>query len=356
MRYRWSVTTLVAVLALIAVPGSALGASAQSISNSTLAFPAAFTLTPSGDRILYGERLTGRIGWLNPSTGGHVQLFKVPDLTATGERGVLGLALSPDYPRDGRVWAYATRSVSGSVEGQLLRIQADGSGFKVLRSFPAAHNHNGGHIAFGPDGRLYVVVGDNTNERNAQDLGVLAGKMLRLNPDGTVPSDNPNPASPVLAYGIRNSFGFTFDPQNGHLWETENGPACNDEINLIPRSKLTNFGWGPSETCDSPPAPPKNTNRDGPSPVLPKLFFSVPPALTGAAFCTACGLSSEGQLFFGDYNTGTIHRAKLNLARTGIVHESGFYHHSASVLSVETPLKGGPIYFSTPKNIYRLRP
>jgi glucose/arabinose dehydrogenase len=356
MRYRWSVTTLVAVLALLAVPGSALGADAQPISNSTLAFPAAFTITPTGDRILYGERLTGRIGWLNPSTGAHTTLFTVPNVSAAGEQGVLGLALSPRYPRDRRVWAYVTRTVSGSVENQLVRIRGDGSGFAVLRNFPAAHNHDGGHIAFGPDGKLYVVVGDNKVPRNAQNLTTLAGKMLRLNPDGTVPTNNPDPASPVLAYGIRNSFGFTFDPQSGRLWETENGPSCNDEINLISRSRLENFGWGPSQTCSSPPPPPTNTNQDGPNPVLPKLFFSVPPALTGAVFCSGCALLSSGQLFFGDYNTGTIHRAKLNSARTGIVRQGAFYHHPTSVLSVETPLNGGPIYFSTTKNIFRLRP
>src|SRR5207244_9089229 len=66
-----------------------------------------------------------------------------------------------------------------------------------------------------------------------------------------------------------------------------------------------------SETCSSPPPAPRNTNQDGPSPVMPKLYFASPPALTGAAFCNLCGLSSKGQLFFGDYNRGVIHRATL---------------------------------------------
>ena len=180
---------------------------------------------------------------------------------------------------------------------------------------------------FGPDGKLYVVVGDNDNPALAQNLASLAGKMLRLNPDGTVPSDNPRAGSPIIGYGIRNSFGFTFDPQTGRLWETENGPDCNDEINLVPRLTLSNFGWGPSQTCSSPPPAPRNTNQDGPNPVMPKLFFATPPALTGAAFCDRCGLSSSGQLFFGDFNTGTIHRATLTSARTGIASQAPFYDH-----------------------------
>jgi glucose/arabinose dehydrogenase len=155
---------------------------------------------------------------------------------------------------------------------------------------------------------------------------------------------------------MRNSFGFTFDPQTGRLWETENGPECNDEINLIPRQTLTNFGWGPSQSCASPPPAPRNTNADGPRPVMPKFFFPNPPALTGAAFCASCGLSTPGQLYFGDFNTGRVRRATLTADRLDVASQTTFYDHPDPVFSVEAPLDGGPIYFSTPKNIFRLRP
>jgi len=347
---------LAAAFALLTAPGSALAANARPVSSSALDFPAAFTVTPGGSRILYGERFTGRIRRLNPATGTSTPFFKVPNLATAGEQGLLGLALHPSYPNDTRVWAFVTRNLSGTATNQLLRIRADGTGFSVLRSFPAGGNHNGGRIMFGPDGKLYVVVGENGFPSRAQNLATPAGKMLRLNADGTVPSDNPSAGSPIIAYGIRNSFGFTFDPQMGRLWETENGPACNDEINLIARLTLKNYGWGPSETCSSPPPAPRNTNQDGPSPLPPKLFFAQPPALTGAAFCRMCGLSSSGQLFFGDYNTGTIRRARLTSARTGIASQAPFYHHPAGVISLETPVDGGPIYFSTATNIFRLNP
>lgn len=349
-------TTLALVALLGALGGEALAASARPLSPASLRLPAAFTVTPRGARILYGELQTGRIRWLDTHTGARATFFTVPNLATRGEQGLLGVALGRNYPDDRRVWAYVTRTVSGTVRNQLLRIQADGRGFAVLRSFPATQYHDGGRIMFGPDGKLYVVVGDNDNPALAQDLGSLAGKMLRLNQDGTVPSDNPRPPSPIIGYGIRNSFGFTFDPRSGRLWETENGPQCNDEINLVARSRLKNYGWGPSQACSSPPSAPWNTNRDGPSPVMPKRFFPIPPALTGAAFCRRCKLSSGGQLFFGAYNTGTIHRAKLNSARTEIISQAPFYDHPNSVLSLETPLGGGPIYFSTPTNILRLSP
>jgi glucose/arabinose dehydrogenase len=311
---------------------------------------------PDGSRILYGERSTGRIMRLNPATGTSRPFFTVPNVAAVGEQGLLGLALRPSYPSDGRVWAFVTRNVSGTARNQLVRIDADGSGFAVLRSFPTGEDHNGGRIMFGPDGKLYVVVGDNNSPSRAQNLASLAGKMLRLNANGTVPPRNPRPGSAIIGYGIRNSFGFTFDPRNGRLWETENGPACNDEINRVARLTLNNFGWGPAETCSSPPTAPLNTNQDGPSPVLPKRFFATPPALTGAAFCRSCGLVSYGQLFFGDFNTGTIRRAKLTSARTGIASLAPFYDHPDAVLSLETSVDGGPIYFSTKTNIFRLNP
>jgi glucose/arabinose dehydrogenase len=344
------------LLAFLATSATALAASARPLSNSELAWPAAFTVTPGGNRILYGERFTGRIMRLDRATGTSTHFSTVPNVASGGEYGLLGLALRPNYPTDRRVWAFVSRNVSGRVKNQLLRIRGDGSGFTVLRTWPAAKRHNGGHIMFGPDGKLYVVIGDNESRARAQDLLTPVGKMLRLNPDGSVPSDNPRAGSPIIAYGIRNSFGFTFDPQGGRLWETDNGPECNDEINLIARLRLENFGWGPSETCSSPPAPPLNTNQDGPSPVLPKHYFATPPALTGAAFCNQCGLSSPGRLFFGDYNHGVIHRATLTADRTGIVSQAPFYDHPTSVLSVETPLDGGPIYFSTTANIFRLKP
>jgi glucose/arabinose dehydrogenase len=347
---------LAAAFALLTASGSALAASARPVSPSTLAFPLAFTVTPDGNRILYGERFSGRIRWLNPATGTSTPFFTVPDIATAGEQGLLGLALHPSYPSDGRVWAFVTRTVSGTAKNQLLRIRADGSGFVVLRNLPTAEFHEGGRIMFGPDGKLYVVVGDNDDLPLAQNLDSQAGKVLRLNPDGKVPPGNPRAGSPIIGYGIRNSIGFSFDPEKRHLWLTDNGPRCNDEVNLVTRLTLRNYGWGPSFTCSSPPPAPLNTNQDGPSPVLPKLFFADTLGITGAAFCHLCGLSSYDQLFFGDYNTGTIRRARLTSARTGIASQAPFYDHPASVLSLETPIEGGPIYFSTTTNIFRLNP
>ena len=209
---------------------------------------------------------------------------------------------------------------------------------------------------FGPDGKLYVVIGEVGRPTLAQNLASLAGKMLRLDADGTAPSDNPLAGSPIIAYGIRNSFGFTFDPLTERLWETENGPACNDEVNLVPLT-LPNLGWGPSQTCGPPLPAPRNTNQDGPSPVLPKLFFATTPATDrGRLLPTSAGSQATAGSSSATTTTGTIRRATLTSARTGIASRAPFYDHPDAVLSLETPVDGGPIYFSTTKNIFRLNP
>src|SRR4029077_14773102 len=129
----------------------------------------------------------------------------------------------------------------------------------ILDNIPAAANHNGGIINFGPDGMLYVLVGENEVPPDSQDLNSLRGKILRVNPaDGSAPSDNPffsnanANAKRIYSLGHRNSFGFTFHPHTNDLWETENGENDNDQINRIMAGK--NYGWpGCPGICNSPP-------------------------------------------------------------------------------------------------------
>lgn len=346
------------LLTLLAPPAPAIAAPriAARLVAGGLNQPTAFTFGP-GDRIWYLEKATGEVRVHDLRTGADRLFFRVPGVNPQGERGMLGIALHPDFPTRPFVYVYATRSVSAGLRNQVLRItdrNGTGASPKVLISVPASSSpyHNGGRILFGPDGMLYVVVGDAHDPANAQDTSDnLRGKILRMTPSGGVPSDNPFPRSPIFAFGIRNSFGFTFDPTTGRLWETENGPECNDELNLIAKGR--NYGWGPHETCSG--SSPRNTNQDGPGPVLPKLWYTPTIAPTGIAFCERCGLGarSRGALFFGAYNTGDVHRVRLDAARTGVASQTVVYHHPSGILSMEV----GPdraLYFSDFGGIYRL--
>ena len=321
---------------------------------SGLAFPAAFTVTT--DRILYGERLTGAIRVIDLSTGADRLLFRIPDVAADGDEGLLGVEVHPNYPATPYVYAFVTHSLATGPVNQIVRIThsgGTGTNLRVLRTLPAGPVHNGGRLLFGPGAKLYAVLGEHGTPANAQDPASLAGKVLRMTASGGVPTGNPIPGSPVFATGIRNSFGMAFDPRTGRLWESDNGPQCNDEVNRIVAGG--NYGWGPSATCATPPQPPANTNLDGPSPILPRRFFATPIAPTGVAFCDGCGLGadSEGELFMGDYKTGTIRRIGLDTERRRLVGVDTVYTHPSGILAMEAA-PGGTLYFSDASAIHRL--
>jgi len=319
--------------------------------------PSAFTFAPSG-KIWFLERLTGRVMVLSPKTKHQRVFFDISHVDGDGERGALGIALHPAWPDQPFVYVYVTRIDHGILVNELLRIRSRngrGVGFRVLFKWAVsgATNHNGGRIRFGPDGKLYIVTGENADPANSQLKRNLRGKILRVNSDGSIPKTNPF-GTRIWSFGHRNSFGFTFDPKTGRLWETENGPECNDEINLIVRGR--NFGWGSNENCAG--TAPLDTNNSGPTPrILPKTYFPGTIGITGDAFCISCGLGSgvAGDLIFGDVNTGTIRAVNMNATRTGfsaaprILLAAGV----GGIHSVEV----GPrhrIYFSTAGGIYRL--
>ncbi len=326
--------------------------------------PVGFTFTPNG-RIVYVERGSGEVRFLNPATDRDRLFFRIGGVDSEGERGALGVALHPEWPRKPFVYVYVTRGPgSKPLENQLVRLRAvdgRGRGLKVLLRSPVGSrtNHNGGRIVFGPDGMLYVVIGDGGEDpATAQDLtDEPRGKVLRINPSGTVPSSNPFPGSRVFSYGHRNSIGLGFDPETGSLWETENGPECNDEINLI--APGGNFGWGPMQACP-------DTNVDGPAPIAPVHILVEPVAVTGLAFCDRCGLGAayDGDLFAGCANgsckltVGPVAHADLTTARDdfdGALLQVPLQGFDKPVYSLEVA-PSRRLYFSNAEGIYRLAP
>jgi glucose/arabinose dehydrogenase len=318
--------------------------------------PTAFTFAPDG-RIWYVEKNTGRIFILNPKTKGQRLFTDISNVSGLGERGGLGIALHPQWPERPFVYVYVTRTDGGKLVNEVLRFRNDhgnpaGSRALFRWRVGAATNHNGGHILFGPDGNLWIVTGENANPAFSQRRRDLRGKILRIAPDGSIPNTNPF-GTRVYATGIRNSFGMAFDPVTGRLWETENGPGCNDEINLIRRGG--NYAWGPHQSCGSLPTP-RDTNRDGANRIMPEEWFVNTIAITGAAFCWHCGLGGgrHGDLFYGDVNTARLWVSELNAARTTIV---GSPDQLLPLGTVVYSMEVGPrnrIYFSGPNGIYRL--
>jgi aldose sugar dehydrogenase len=317
--------------------------------------PSGFTFAPNGT-IWFLERGTGEVRTLDPATGKRHLVFTIAGVNGSGERGALGIALHPRWPTKKVVYVYVTRTSGGHLQNQLVRFavhDGDGSNLKVLVHAPASSSgyHNGGRILFGPGNKLFVMMGDGHDAANAQDrTDNLRGKILRLDPDGTAAARNP--FGKIWSYGHRNSFGFTFDPETGRLWETENGPQCTDEINLIVRG--ANFGWGPKESCSLPK--PQGTNNSGPKPRhLPKRFYASTIGITGAVFCDRCGIGTlHGKLVFGDVTTGSIRAISLNAKRTGFSTSGRIVRTAPSgVHSMEVSPRGH-LFFSTASGIYRL--
>lgn len=212
--------------------------------------PWAIAFAPDG-RIFISER-SGRVRVIKDG-----KLQKEPwieiDVYESGEAGLLGLALDPAFEHNRFIYvAYTYRDNDRRIKNRLVRLReepATGKGLvdKVLLDGGAGNNnHDGGRVKFGPDGKLYWTLGDAQNTSFAQNVSSLNGKILRLNPDGTIPADNPFPKSPVYSYGHRNPQGLAWQPGSGRLYSTEHGPSgfqgcCLDEINLIEPGK--NYGW-----------------------------------------------------------------------------------------------------------------
>jgi len=221
---------------------------------SGLEAPWGMALAPDG-RLFVTER-PGRVRIVRFGTRAGLEAQPWATLPARAnpdaERGLLGIALDPDFSRSGFVYLYYSYAAPGGATlNRLVRlhdISGAGTDEKILLdNIPGSSNHDGGRIEFGPDGKLYVATGDGEQQARAQDRSSLGGKILRLEKDGSVPADNPFPGSPVFSLGHRNVQGLAFHPDTGVLYETEHGPSgffpacCQDEVNLIEAG--ANYGW-----------------------------------------------------------------------------------------------------------------
>jgi glucose/arabinose dehydrogenase len=222
----------------VSIPNEAHGVLANH-----LEIPWELAFLPDG-RILLTER-PGRVRLLHPQTGlAPEPVLVVEEVRHQGEGGLLGLAVHPEFANNRLVYLYYTyesgRGTANKVVSCTLENHALAGARTIIENIPGARFHNGGRIGFGPDGMLYVTTGDAQIPELSQDRSSLAGKILRLHDDGSIPADNPFADSPVYSYGLRNPQGLAWD-DDGQLWATGHGPRGHDEINLIEAGK--NYGW-----------------------------------------------------------------------------------------------------------------
>jgi glucose/arabinose dehydrogenase len=270
--------------------------------------------------------------------GGQLRVVKNGALLATpfvaltvdsnGERGLLGVAFDPNFATNNFVYVYYT-ATTPQVHNRVSRFTASvanpdvaqaGSEVAILdlNNLSGATNHNGGAIHFGPDGKLYIAVGENANLANAQTIGNLLGKILRINPDGTLPADNPTTfpgiaGSPtginraIWSVGLRNPYTFTFHPVSGRMFINDVGQNSWEEIN--DGISGSNYGWS---TCEGACVPPNANFRDPLFEYGHGNSATTGCAITGGAFYNPSTVNFPaeyvGKYFYAEFCTGWVRR------------------------------------------------
>lgn len=330
----------------------------DTIVSSNLSFPIALEFLDPADpsRFFVIEKNSGRVKLVQ--NGAVISTVLDLPVNNASERGLLGIALHPEFAINGFVYLYYTRSSTGGdtstqsawTDNRVERYRWNGSALVdpvLIVSFPRdttqanGPNHDGGVILFGPDGKLYGVTGDLNrgflnNPRIEQNTSVTAvagvGGVFRLNPDGSIPPDNPFVSHSdvrirhLWAYGIRNSFGMMFDALTARLWLTENGPNVYDEINIVDRG--FNSGWLKLMGPDSRNAA---YSENGNQPYsandlvyLPNSYYAdpifswlTPIGVTSIAFVRSArfGASIRDAAIVGESNNGGLYQFNLNASR-----------------------------------------
>jgi glucose/arabinose dehydrogenase len=280
-----------------------------------LASPTAMSIAPDG-RIFIAQQG----GALRVVRNGALlsQPFLTVSVNSSGERGLLGVAFDPNFATNNFVYVYYTTSAA-PIHNRVSRftasaanpdVAAAGSEVQLLNlpSLSSATNHNGGAIHFGTDGKLYIAIGDNANSANSQPLTTTLGKVLRMNADGSIPSDNPFLSQTtginqlIWARGLRNPFNFAVDRTNGRVHVNDVGQDSWEEVNHAIAS--ANFGWPQTEG----PNPPGVAGVRYPIHTYQNAGSFC--AITGAAFyrpvTATFPAEYAGRYFFGDYCGGFI--------------------------------------------------
>ena len=324
-----------------------------------LVHPWDVAFAPNG-RMYVTER-PGRIRIFASTAVGATRLrtFTVPNVRAEGEAGLMGIVLHPRFATNGYLYVCASRMDEGEWRNQVLRYRVSGttltfSRYIVRRGMRAAHIHNGCRLRFGADGKLYITMGDAGDSSRAQNPTTLNGKVLRVNSDGSIPTDNPimpgaSRRTAVFTMGHRNPQGIDVHPPTGRRFITEHGPTVNDEINLLLPGR--NYGW------------PTVTGSDGAGGFRDPCWASGGStiAISGAAFPRTAGWGSfRYQLFAVTLKEKDLRRYSISLDGSTAIQRAIYYNERWGRLRGITAGPGGYLYVTTSNGsndrIIRIRP
>lgn len=348
----------VALAAVLAVTGLSAGSVSGALPERTrvelyrgdLDFPVDMAWAPGTKKLFFTEKVTGRVRVMVGR-----RLLGRPcaelDVEGSGERGALGIVLHPRFRQNHLLYVYYTNREP--LENRVARFRVEDNRCRgkrdVVKGLPTngATNHNGGQLVFA-GGKLFVSTGDAADPATAQDVSSRLGKILRYNPDGSIPDGNPfssaGDRSPVWSVGHRNPFGLAVQPGTTRIYETENGPQCDDEMNRIRRG--VNYGWGLGYRCGTAGV------GDEPRPPLRRWSSVIVP--TDLWWYEGRMRSLSGSLYAGAFD-GTLHRLFLNAKGTRVRRDRVVHDAGNGIVDVSKG-PGGWLYFMTPSAIYRILP
>jgi aldose sugar dehydrogenase len=309
-----------------------------------LAFPVDMAWVRGSNKIFFTEK------------GGNIRVMvgkkllgtpcKRLDVNSAGERGALGIVLHPQFESNHYLYVFYTKA--SPLEHRVTRFTVRKNRCKSAKHIVTGLNasssgyHNGGQLEFA-GGKLFVTTGEAHSPSLAQDTGNRLGKVLRYNPGGGIPNDNPfGNDNPVWSYGHRNPFGLARKPGSKRLYSTENGPSCDDELNLIKKGR--NYGWGSGYSC--------GTNGVGSNPKGPLRRWSSVIVPTDPWWYKGDLRRLNGSLYVGDFG-GRLHR--IGFTNNGKKLDFDRVIHSAPNGITDVSIgPGGKLYFLTTQAIYRI--
>lgn len=330
--------------------------------------PAALAFAPDG-RLFYTERASGLIRVVSDTTLRSEPFASVP-VNSAGDRGLNGIALHPDFARNGRVYVFYSRAdigVSTSSAGSIIDhrivyfealgdVASGGEVFVASLPLGPATTRLGGRIAFARDGTLLVGFGDQTDTGSPQTPGVLGGKILRYNDDGSIPADNPNPASPVFATGVADVRGLTVDPLTGLLFIVDRTDGANEEVHRV--NSGANLGWpavaGVADTTAELDFTAANAG------VVDPLLDTRGERLliVGGGFnpSTRYGVATQNHFFYGETTRNQVTHAAIDGDRAAIGTREKFAGGFPGPITDVAFSPAGTLYIACENAILRLAP
>ncbi len=303
------------------------------------------------DNFIWATERQGKVSRINPNTGEILEVVLISDARESGEGGLLGMVLDPDFNTNNYFYvAYNYLAVGNDYREKIVRFSYNPSSGKadnplvLFDNIDGANNHNGSRLVISPDKKLIFSTGDAQVTSSSQNINSLNGKTLRINLDGTIPDDNPITNNPVWTWGHRNPQGLVYSPNGSILYSSEHGPANDDEINIIKKGR--NYGWPKVQGfCDLV----TETAFCSDSNVVEPIFAWTPTlAVAGIDFYNSDLIAEwKNSLLVTSLKASRITQLKLNETGTEVINKTDFFTGEFGRLRDLCISPDGKVYIAT---------